>query len=94
MAGGIALKTYGVHLLGQEIDLRGNISMEVYGQVRVLRNVDNGYIYSLIQYGALYTVTKLIILSFVHAKCLRTGNRRVLLLSIVMLILERNSAKQ
>ena len=87
VAGGIALKTYGIHLLGQEIDLSGNVMMRIHGANMYLVWVDNGYICSLIKYGALFTAIKLGIISCVHVKCLRAVNKRLLLLSAVMLLL-------
>ena len=87
VAGGIALETYGVSLLRREIDLSGNITREVCGYTRYLRYIDNGYMNSLIINGALYTAMKLGVLTCVHAKCLKTGNRRLLMLSVVMLLL-------
>lgn len=82
----IALREYGVHLLGRGIDTFRSVWREFYGQAIALSILDNAYVPWMIRHGLLLTVPVLGVLSAVLMRCLRLGDRPLLLAALFILL--------
>ena len=83
---GLAIRHYGLHLFGQEIDTSGKISQFILGREERLHVIDNAYAAYALQMGMLFMAATLGWLSAANARCLKNRDLRLLLLALLMLV--------
>ena len=84
VAGGVALKLYGIHLFGSEIDFSGDTGMWFGPILIVLTCLDNAYLSALVKRGVIAALVKLGGLSLINVKCSRDRNYSLLLISVFL----------
>ena len=85
--GGIALKEYGLPLLGKNVDLGHNISVVLNGELEDLYVLDCGYISYGLSRGIIWLVTMMAWQSFANFRCIRNKDDGMLIIGLFMSLL-------
>ena len=85
--GGIALKEYGLPLLGRSVDLGHNITVLLNGKAENLYVLDCGYISYGLSRGMIWLCAMLAWQSFANHRCIRNKDYSMLLIGLFMSLL-------
>ena len=85
--GGIALKEYGLPLLGKRIDLGNNISVVLNGEMEDLYILDCGYINYGLSRGMIWLFSMMAWQGFANSRCIRNKDYGMLIIGLFMSLL-------